>query len=300
MGYVRTAGLSTAARRRRRRTALVLAALVLLLVLVFGYAAAYYQGWLPEEASTETDQATSTATAAPTLQPADLRVNVYNAGGPPGVAGRIAEELESLGFDVEDVENDPERERVENAIDIRHGPEGLEAAQLLQQEVFRYAELVPDERESPEVDVVLGDAYEELEPEDLRVNVYNASGAAGVARRTAEELESLGFGIEAVDNDPEQETVENAVDIRHGPEGLAQARLLQEEVFPDAELVPDERESQEVDVVLGDAFEQFPAEDGDSSERTGGGSEDGDSSERTGGGSGDGGDDGGDDDEGGG
>jgi len=275
VGYVRTAGLSTAARRRRRRTALVLAALVLLLVLVFGYAAAYYQGWLPEEASTETDQATSTATAAPTLQPADLRVNVYNAGGPPGVAGRIAEELNSLGFDVEDVNNDPERETVENAIDIRHGPDGLEAAELLQEEVFPDAELVPDARESPEVDVVLGGAYEELEPEDLRVNVYNASGEPGLAARTAEALESLGFGIEDVSNDPEQENVENAVDIRHGPEGLAEARVLQEEVFPDAELVPDERESREIDVVLGDEFEELPParepDDEDTATSTGGG-----------------------------
>lgn len=163
MGYARTAGMSTAARRRRRRTALVLTALVLLLAVVFGYAAAYYQGWLPgEDAATDTEQVTSTAEPTEVaLGPGDVSVNVYNASGVPGLAARTAEALEARGFVVDSIDNDPEGASIDHAADIRHGPTGAEAAALLQEQVPG-AQLVPDEREGAEVDLVLGDAFEDL------------------------------------------------------------------------------------------------------------------------------------------
>jgi hypothetical protein len=160
MGYVRTGGMSTAARRRRRRTALVLTAMVLVLAGVFAYAGAYYQGWLPgsEEAAQTTSSPTETEEG---LQPEDVVVNVYNASGVPGLAGRTAEAVTARGFEVGSVDNDPENETIEHSADIRHGESGEEAALLLQQEVPG-AELVNDEREGPEIDLVLGDAFEEL------------------------------------------------------------------------------------------------------------------------------------------
>jgi LytR cell envelope-related transcriptional attenuator len=160
MGYVRTGGMSTAARRRRQRTALVISALVLLLLGVFAYAGAYYQGWIPGSQ----DTAESTSSPTPTeeaLQPGDVTVNVYNASGVPGLAGRTAEAVEARGFTVGSVANDPENATIEHAADIRHGPDGEEAAELLQAQVPG-AELAPDDRESAEVDLVLGDAFEEL------------------------------------------------------------------------------------------------------------------------------------------
>lgn len=152
--------MSTAARRRRRTTALVLTALVALLLIVLAYAIAVYQGWGGEDASNDADQATATA---PALQPADVAVNVYNAKGEPGLAGRIAGVLEERGFNVSSIDNDPENASIEHSADIRHGPEGLDAATLMQQSVPG-SELIADEREGDEIDLVLGDGFEELAP----------------------------------------------------------------------------------------------------------------------------------------
>jgi len=161
MAYVRTGGMSTAARRRRRRTALVLTALTLMLALVLVYAVAFYQGWLGgSDTTADTDQVTATA---PPLQPGDVRVNVYNAKGEPGLAGRTSEELETRGFAVDAVDNDPEDASIAHSADIRHGPQGLESAELMQQSVPG-SKLVADEREGTEIDLVLGDGFTELAP----------------------------------------------------------------------------------------------------------------------------------------
>ncbi|MGB3257473.1 MAG: LytR C-terminal domain-containing protein [Ornithinimicrobium sp.] len=160
MGYVRTGGMSTAARRRRRTTALVLTGLTALLLIVLAYAIAYYQGWVggADEGSTDSGEVT---TSAPAIQPSEVTVNVYNAKGEPGLAGRIAGELEERTFDVASIDNDPEQASIEESANIRHGPDGLEAAELLQESVPG-STLVPDERESATIDLVLGDGFEEL------------------------------------------------------------------------------------------------------------------------------------------
>lgn len=164
MGYVRTAGMSTAARRRRRRTAFVLSALVLVLLLVFGYAVAYFQGWLPaDEEGGADDAAVTTGPAEPGLTPEDVTVNVVNNVGTPGLAGETAESLQTYGYTVDAVRDDDQDVEVEG-VDIRHGPAGEEAARHLQQELFPDARLVPDEREGEAVDLVLGEGFEELPP----------------------------------------------------------------------------------------------------------------------------------------
>lgn len=159
MGYVRTAGMSTAARRRRRRTALVLTGLVLLLLVVFLYAVAYYRGWIPGADEDTGDAAATTTTAAP-LQPADVIVNVYNASQRSGLAGRTAEALQELGYTVDAVGNDREG-REPDAAAIYFGPEGQAGARLLKT-VIPQAQLVPDTRTSAEIDLVLGINFVEL------------------------------------------------------------------------------------------------------------------------------------------
>lgn len=169
MGYVRTAGMSTAARRRRRRTALVLTLLLLLLLAAFGYAAAYYQGWLPAPTGGERTQETTTATATPTEElpdPAEVTVNVYNAKGTPGLARRTADTLQAQGFTIGEVANAPEGDEVERFAVIRYGPEGRAAAQLLRLTVPDATVSRDDEREGPEIDLVLGDAFEDLPASD--------------------------------------------------------------------------------------------------------------------------------------
>ena len=160
MGYVRTAGMSTAARRRRRRTALVLTAVVALLLVVFLYAVAYYRGWIPG-ADEDTGDAAATTTTAPALQPADVVVNVYNATERPGLAGRTADALRARGYAVDAVDNDREGREVDT-VAIYFGPEGQAGARLLQTEVPD-AQLVPDTRGTAEIDLVLGANFEELD-----------------------------------------------------------------------------------------------------------------------------------------
>ncbi|GAA1166485.1 hypothetical protein GCM10009584_04320 [Ornithinimicrobium humiphilum] len=168
MGYVRTAGMSTAARRARRRAALVIVAVLLGLLLVFGFALAYMQGWVTLPGGDRGgDEAT--ATSAPpvaTVTPAEVSVNVFNAGGIPGAAGRAGEALRARGFAVATVANDPEGADVPGIAILRHGPTGIEEAQLLQASLPEGVELVADTRSSSSVDLVLGEQWEDLPAPD--------------------------------------------------------------------------------------------------------------------------------------
>lgn len=162
MGYVRTAGMSTAARRRRRRAALVLTALVAILVAIGLYAFAYYQNWLPGDREGTNDQASAT-TAAPTLSPESVTVNVYNASGAKGIAGRTAEAIQSHGYEIDAVDNAPAGTETPAVAEIRHGPSTLDAARLLQT-LIPDAELVEDTREIEEIDLYIGTDFVEVEP----------------------------------------------------------------------------------------------------------------------------------------
>lgn len=166
MGYVRTAGMSTAARRARRRAALVITALLAVLALALGLSLAYMQGWIGTGDGEGTDQAadTSAVTApAPALTPDRVVVNVYNGTDVAGLAGRTSEALTTRGFRVDAVDNgDP----VEGAGVIRHGAEGLEGAELLLQTVGQPLTLVQDERDGLTVDLLLGPDWEELPTAD--------------------------------------------------------------------------------------------------------------------------------------
>lgn len=159
MSYVRTGGMSTAARRKRRRTAMVLSGLLLFLVLVLLIAVGFNQGWIGE--SEEVGDDTVATSAGPTFGAADVTVNVYNATSVPGLAGRTSDSLEARGYVVANVSNDPENETVEGTARIRYGTAGEQSAEFLQQQ-FPDAELVEDARQGGEVDLVLGQSFEEL------------------------------------------------------------------------------------------------------------------------------------------
>lgn len=163
MGYVRTAGMSTAARRARRRAALVIVAVLLGLLLVFGVALAYVQGWvnLPD-GDTGDEAAVTTSAPVAAVSPGEVSVNVYNAGGIAGAAGRAGEELRARGFGVATVANDPEGADVPGPAIVRHGPTGVEEATLLLEQLPDGVELLEDGRSSSSVDLVLGQQWEDL------------------------------------------------------------------------------------------------------------------------------------------
>lgn len=168
MGYVRTAGMSTAARRARRRAALVIVAVLLALLLVFGVALAYVQGWfgLPGGGGSTDEATTTTSAPAASVTASEVSVNVYNAGGIPGAAGRAGEALRARGFAVGTVANDPEGADVPGVGVVRHGPTGVEEAALLLGSLPEGVELVADTRSSAGVDLVLGQQWEDLPAAD--------------------------------------------------------------------------------------------------------------------------------------
>lgn len=166
MGYVRTAGMSTAARRARRRTALIITALLLTLVVALGASLAYMQGWfgLGSEGGSDDVAAVTTAAPTPELTSEDVEVTVLNATDRAGLAGRASEGLQVRGFSVAGVDNTGP---VEGTGVIRHGAEGVEAAELLRESLPQDLPLDQDEREGSGVDLVLGPDWEDLPtPED--------------------------------------------------------------------------------------------------------------------------------------
>jgi len=154
--------MSTAARRRRRRTALVLTALIGVVAAVGLYATAYYMGWLGDDDLTTAD-GTNITPPAPTLAPAEVTVNVYNATQISGLAGRIANELKDRGFTVGTVSNDPLRETVEAPAALRYGDAGRPYAAVLKT-IVNEPGLHPDTRTDTAVDFVLGNGFTELNP----------------------------------------------------------------------------------------------------------------------------------------
>ncbi|ANS79907.1 hypothetical protein SGUI_2511 [Serinicoccus hydrothermalis] len=160
MGYVRTAGMSTAARRARRRAAMVIVGLLGVLALALVIAMATMQGWFGLGGG-EADQSEQTVAApTPTLAAEDVVVNVFNSTGRAGLAGRASDGLTARGFTVDGVDNADAS--IEGPGQILHGPSGAEAAQLLADALPQEVELVQDEREDASVDLILGEAWEDL------------------------------------------------------------------------------------------------------------------------------------------
>ncbi len=95
--------------------------------------------------------------------PAKVKVNVYNATGTSGLAGKTATDIESRGFAVVEVANDPVGRPITGVAEIRFGAKGEKSAQVLAFQVPG-AELVLLARKGRTVDLAVGDAYTGLAP----------------------------------------------------------------------------------------------------------------------------------------
>jgi hypothetical protein len=93
--------------------------------------------------------------------PATIAVNVYNTTSQLGLATRVSDELSALGFGVAQVGNDPMKATVRAVAEIRYGPAGAGAAQLVRS-WFPGAETRLVSRPGAEVDVALGMLYERV------------------------------------------------------------------------------------------------------------------------------------------
>lgn len=161
MGYVRTAGMSTAARRARRRAGLVITGLLAALLLALILALAFMQGWfgLGQGGADDAAQTTAVEVPAPSVLPEEVSVNVFNATSVGGLAGRTAEALSARGFDVQGVDN---ADAIEGAGIVRYGPAAQEQAELLAESVGQDVVLDLVEREGETVDLILGPDWVEL------------------------------------------------------------------------------------------------------------------------------------------
>ena len=137
---------------------------------VFGDAAA-------EEERQEAACAVASA-APPQLDPATVRLRVFNATDTAGLAQQVAADFQGRGFIVAEVANDPTDREVTGIGEIRHGHPGSEAAAYM-------AVYLPgandwlDTRATDLVDVVLGPDFTALpSPEEVAAVLNPASSAA--------------------------------------------------------------------------------------------------------------------------
>lgn len=152
MSYVREDGLAQARRRRKRRSIIVLIIAAALVVGAFAYALGYIN------TSGSSDPAASSCAVTTTSPPQSIFVlNVYNASSDTGVANRTATAMESHGFNIGTISNDPYKESLSGAGQIRFGPKGKKNAVEFVKKYLPGAQLVQDGRTDDSVDLVLGD-----------------------------------------------------------------------------------------------------------------------------------------------
>lgn len=90
-------------------------------------------------------------------------------------------------------------------------------------------------------------------PAEITVNVYNASGASGIAGRTGDELAGKGFIVASVANDPLGKQLGGVGEIRSSPDSEARVDQLLRYV-PGAVWVQDQRDGPELDFAIGSEF----------------------------------------------
>ena len=181
---VPSAGPRPSNRHRRRQSPVVGIILVIVgMVVLFG--AGYGLSRIIQGSTGGGDAASSAATtgeatsAAPEPEPcvtvtvtpgaglpsaAQVTTNVYNATDRTGLAASTAEQLQVRGFVIDKIDNDPLSKTITAVAEIRHGPSGESAAQLM---AFYLpgAELVDDGRTDATIDTVLGAAFTEVAPQ---------------------------------------------------------------------------------------------------------------------------------------
>ena len=95
---------------------------------------------------------------------------------------------------------------------------------------------------------------DELVPQDVTVNVYNATNREGLAAKTAKALEERGFTIGEVANDPTDRQAPEVAEFRYGPDGRESVRFLRTYLQKGTSLRKDKREGSTIDLVLGTEF----------------------------------------------
>ena len=93
-------------------------------------------------------------------------------------------------------------------------------------------------------------------PKTITVNVYNSTSRSGLAHTTATQLAARGFTIGSIGNDSAPQPVMGVAEVRYGPHGVAQARVVAAQV-PGAKLVEDHRRTADVDLAVGAKYKHL-------------------------------------------
>lgn len=247
-------------RRLRHRHTIVLVVVGVLLFGSFGYAGAYFQGWVGQQGS-----AAAPDRCRPLVRPAPahstITVNVFNSTDKVGLARIVAKGLRARSFRVIAVANDPQGAVLNGPGEVRYGAIGAAAAQVVAGQV-KGVRMAPDARTDTSVDLVVGLGFKTLVPAPpqpppppgrVTLNVYNTTYHTGLAAAVARDMRSRGFRIGQVSNDPLQRMIAGTAEIRHGEDGMAAARVVASHL-PGATLVTDRRAGTSVDLVIGNAF----------------------------------------------
>jgi hypothetical protein len=97
------------------------------------------------------------------VKPSDVRVRVLNGGGTAGLAGRVSGDLRNQQFNVVDNGNADNFNYARSI--VRHRPEAVAKAQLLQRSLISGAQLVPDATlQGVDVALVVGRDYAGARP----------------------------------------------------------------------------------------------------------------------------------------
>jgi hypothetical protein len=153
---------------RRIRTAVTLVLLTGLVV----WAAWYAWRIVTEPAATGEEeepvvQTPVCAVAVPTEAPPpeEISINVYNGTTRNGLASQVAREMREQGYVILDVANDPLNRSVTGVAEVRAAnPDHLAVLLIMSQ--FPGAGFVPDERSDEVIDVVLGEQFTAIGPQD--------------------------------------------------------------------------------------------------------------------------------------
>ncbi len=149
------------ARRQRRQSLTFLTLFALILLLGVLALAAYFQRITLPFGSGRPAALPTCPTASPTLlTPGEVSVHVFNASTRNGLALSVARELQGRGFLIpSSPANDPHKTKVTTMAVIRHGPDGLLAAQTVATIVDGEVTYAEDDRTGTDVDLVLGGAF---------------------------------------------------------------------------------------------------------------------------------------------
>ncbi|MBK6872846.1 MAG: LytR C-terminal domain-containing protein [Kineosporiaceae bacterium] len=147
-------------RRERRQTITFLVFFSVIVVLGLLALAAYF-GKLDFGVGSGKPAALPTCpSAAPSLQPNAVSVNVYNASSRNGLALATMRDLQKRGFKVPAAPaNDPMKSKVTTMAVVRHGPTGDVAAKTVAAAVAGEVTFVQDDRTTSDVDLVLGQTF---------------------------------------------------------------------------------------------------------------------------------------------